>query len=302
MEKPNIILSSENSENKILLAFELLDKSNLEDQLTSLHPADFSDQFEQLTSEQREFVIQTAPKLISADVLAELEDEIVEDILPLLTSRKLASAITELDNDDATQIIEEMEDAQREEVFKALKPYDRATLEASLRFDEETIGRLMQREFVAAPPFWTVGDTIEHMREDGRELPDLFFNIWVIDTHFMPIGYVPLSTIMRSTRDTPLSHIMDSSIIKISQSMDQEEAAYLFEKYNLISAPVVDDHGRLSGIMTVDDIIEIIQNENKEDILALAGVTEASLTDTSFDIVRARAPWLFINLITSILA
>jgi len=302
MEKPNIILPSENSENKILLAFELLDKSNLEDQLTSLHPADFSDQFEQLTSEQREFVIQTAPKLISADVLAELEDEIVEDILPLLTSRKLASAITELDNDDATQIIEEMEDAQREEVFKALNPYDRATLEASLRFDEETIGRLMQREFVAAPPFWTVGDTIEHMREDGRELPDLFFNIWVIDTHFMPIGYVPLSTIMRSTRDTPLSHIMDSSIIKISQSMDQEEAAYLFEKYNLISAPVVDDHGRLSGIMTVDDIIEIIQNENKEDILALAGVTEASLTDTSFDIVRARAPWLFINLITSILA
>mgnify|MGYP001250924312 FL=1 len=302
MEKPNIILPSENSENKILLAFELLDKSNLEDQLTSLHPADFSDQFEQLTSEQREFVIQTAPKLISADVLAELEDEIVEDILPLLTSRKLASAITELDNDDATQIIEEMEDAQREEVFKALKPYDRATLEASLRFDEETIGRLMQREFVAAPQFWTVGDTIEHMREDGRELPDLFFNIWVIDTHFMPIGYVPLSTIMRSTRDTPLSHIMDSSIIKISQSMDQEEAAYLFEKYNLISAPVVDDHGRLSGIMTVDDIIEIIQNENKEDILALAGVTEASLTDTSFDIVRARAPWLFINLITSILA
>lgn len=302
MEKPSIILPSENSENKILLAFELLDKSNLEDQLTSLHPADFSDQFEQLTSEQREFVIQTAPKLISADVLAELEDEIVEDILPLLTSRKLASAITELDNDDATQIIEEMEDAQREEVFKALKPYDRATLEASLRFDEETIGRLMQREFVAAPPFWTVGDTIEHMREDGRELPDLFFNIWVIDTHFMPIGYVPLSTIMRSTRDTPLSHIMDSSIIKISQSMDQEEAAYLFEKYNLISAPVVDDHGRLSGIMTVDDIIEIIQNENKEDILALAGVTEASLTDTSFDIVRARAPWLFINLITSILA
>ena len=302
MEKPNIILPSENSENKILLAFELLDKSNLEDQLTSLHPADFSDQFEQLTSEQREFVIQTAPKLISADVLAELEDEIVEDILPLLTSRKLASAITELDNDDATQIIEEMEDAQREEVFKALEPYDRATLEASLRFDEETIGRLMQREFVAAPPFWTVGDTIEHMREDGRELPDLFFNIWVIDTYFMPIGYVPLSTIMRSTRDTPLSHIMDSSIIKISQSMDQEEAAYLFEKYNLISAPVVDDHGRLSGIMTVDDIIEIIQNENKEDILALAGVTEASLTDTSFDIVRARAPWLFINLITSILA
>ncbi|MDG1666965.1 MAG: hypothetical protein P8H55_07310, partial [Hellea sp.] len=148
MEKSNKILPSGNSENKILLALELLDKSNLEDQLTSLHPADFSDQFEQLTSEQRVSLIQAAPKLISADVLAELEDEIVEDILPLLPSIKLASAITELDNDDATQIIEEMEEAQREEVFKALEPYERATIEASLRFDEETIGRLMQREFV----------------------------------------------------------------------------------------------------------------------------------------------------------
>ncbi|MBT7399323.1 MAG: magnesium transporter [Hellea sp.] len=302
MEKPNKILPSKNSENKILLALKLLDKNNLEDQLTSLHPADFSDQFEQLTSEQRESLIQSAPKLISADVLAELEDEIVEDILPLLPSRKLASAITELDNDDATQIIEEMEEAQREEVFKALEPYERATIEASLRFDEETIGRLMQREFVAAPPFWTVGDTIEHMREDGRELPDLFFNIWVIDTHFMPIGYVPLSTIMKSSRDVSLNDIMNRSIVKITQSMDQEEAAYLFEKYNLISAPVVDDDERLAGIMTVDDIIEIIQNENKEDILALAGVSEASLTDTAVDIVKARAPWLFINLATSILA
>ena len=255
MEKSNKILPSGNSENKILLALELLDKSNLEDQLTSLHPADFSDQFEQLTSEQRVSLIQAAPKLISADVLAELEDEIVEDILPLLPSIKLASAITELDNDDATQIIEEMEEAQREEVFKALEPYERATIEASLRFDEETIGRLMQREFVAAPPFWTVGDTIDHMREDGRELPDLFFNIWVVDTHFIPIGYVPLSTIMKSSRDISLSDIMNSSIVKITQSMDQEEAAYLFEKYNLISAPVVDDDERLAGIMTVDDII-----------------------------------------------
>ena len=302
MEKSNKILPTDNSENKILLALEQLEKSNLEGQLTLLHPADFSDQFEQLTSEQRETLIQAAPKLISADVLAELEDEIVEDILPLLPSTKLASAITELDNDDATQIIEEMEEAQREEVFKALEPYERATIEASLRFDEETIGRLMQREFAAAPPFWTVGDTIDHMREDGRELPDLFFNIWVIDTHFIPIGYVPLSTIMKSSRDISLSDIMNSSIVKITQSMDQEEAAYLFEKYNLISAPVVDDDQRLAGIMTVDDIIEIIQNENKEDILALAGVSEASLTDTAVDIVRARAPWLFINLATSILA
>ena len=274
----------------------------LEHLLDHIHPADFSDQFEQLTAEQREVLIARAPELISADVLAELEDEIVEDILPLLPSGKIADAITELDNDDATQIIEEMDDAQREEVMEALEPQDRAALEASLEFDEETIGRLMQREFVAAPPFWSVGDTINHMRETGEDLPDLFFNIWVVDTGFKPIGFVPLSDIMRAPREKSLQDIMDGSLVTIDQTMDQEEAAYLFEKYNLISAPVVDDGGRLTGMMTVDDIIEIIQDENKEDILALAGVSEAGLTDTALDTVRARAPWLFINLLTSILA
>lgn len=302
MDNPDIISSVESDENQIAKA--LLDEETgvLEHLLDHIHPADFSDQFEQLTTEQREALIVRAPELISADVLAELEDEVVEDILPLLPSGKLADAITELDNDDATQIIEEMDAAQREEVMEALEPEDRAALEASLEFDDETIGRLMQREFVAAPPFWSVGDTIDHMRETGEDLPDLFFNIWVVDTGFKPIGFVPLSDIMRSPREHSLQEIMGDSLVTIDQTMDQEEAAYLFEKYNLISAPVVDDGGRLTGMMTVDDIIEIIQDENKEDILALAGVSEAGLTDTALDTVRARAPWLFINLITSILA
>jgi len=302
MDKTDITSSNSPDENQIAKA--LLDEETgvLEYLLDDIHPADFSDQFEQLSNDQRESLIQRAPELITGDVLVELEDEVVEDILPLLPSDKIADAITVLDNDDATQIIEEMEDAQRQEVMEALEPKDRASLEASLEFDDETIGRLMQREFVAAPPFWTVGDTIDHMRETGEELPDLFFNIWVVDTGFKPIGFVPLSNIMRSPREKSLQDIMDDSLVTIDQTMDQEEAAYLFEKYNLISAPVVDGTGRLTGMMTVDDIIEIIQEENKEDILALAGVSEAGLTDTALDTVRARAPWLFINLITSILA
>ena len=302
MNNPDMISPLEADENKIARA--LLDEEVgvLQHLLADIHPADFSDQFEQLTTEQRVSLIDRAPELISADVLAELEDEVVEDILPLLPSGKIADAITELDNDDATQIIEEMEDAQREEVLESLEPEDRAALEASLKFDDETIGRLMQREFVAAPPFWTVGDTIDHMRGTGEDLPDLFFNIWVVDTGFKPIGYVPLSDIMRAPREQSLQDVMGVSIVTIDQAMDQEEAAYLFEKYNLISAPVVDQSGRLTGMMTVDDIIEIIQEENKEDILALAGVSEAGLTDTALTTVRARAPWLFINLLTSILA
>jgi len=201
MDNLDITPSIESDEN--LIAKALLDQERgvLKLLLEDIHPADFSDQFEQLTTEQREELISCAPELITSDVLAELEDEVVEDILPLLPSGKIVDAIAELDSDDATQIIEEMEDAQREEVMEALEPEDRAALEASLEFDDETIGRLMQREFVAAPPFWTVGDTIDHMRETGEDLPDLFFNIWVVDTGFKPIGFVPLSDIMRSPRE-----------------------------------------------------------------------------------------------------
>lgn len=299
---PDDVLSEDEDLNLILEALDGADDAALREKLVDVHPADFSDQFEQLSSEQRGNLVRRAGDLITADVLAELEDEVVEDVLPLLPSGQIASAITELDNDDATQILEEMEPEQREEILEALEPEDRAAFEASLAFDDETIGRLMQREFVAAPPFWSVGDTVDHMRARGEDLPDLFFNIWIIDAAFKPIGYVPVSSLMRCPLDETLESAMLTDLTLIPQDMDQEDAAYLFEKYNLISAPVVDDAGRLSGMMTVDDIIEIIQNENKEDILAMAGVSEAGLTDTAFTTVKARAPWLFINLITAILA
>lgn len=301
MEDPNIITLPDSEHGENLIAKKLADVTALSE-LSDLHPADFSDQFEQLTTEQREAIIEGMPELISGDVLAELEDEVVEDILPLLPSALLAEAITDLDNDDATQIFEEMEEGQRADVLQALEPDDRAALEASLKFDDETIGRLMQREFVAAPAFWSVGDTIDHMRGTGEDLPELFFNIYIVDAAFKPIGYVPVSQLMRQQRGVKLSDIAGEKIIIISQEMDQEEAAYLFEKYNLISAPVVDEAGRLVGMMTVDDIIEIIQDENKEDMLAMAGVSEAGLTDTALTTVKARAPWLFVNLLTAILA
>ncbi|RKQ72126.1 magnesium transporter [Litorimonas taeanensis] len=307
-EKVSHIDIDDNSDTGHDLGHELLDALALEDHsdmvtaLESLHPADFSDQLEELTAEEREELVRRVPELISGEILAELEDEVVETILPLIPAEQLATALKTIDNDDATQIVEEMEDAQREDVLDALEPFDRAALEASLAFDDETIGRLMQREFVAAPTFWTVGDTIDHMRTTGEELPELFFNIYIVDTAFKPIGYIPVSKLMRFERPVTLESVMDEIIVTIPQDMDQEEAAYLFEKYNLISAPVVDPDGRLVGMMTVDDIIEIIQDENKEDILALAGVSDAGLTDTALTTVKSRAPWLFVNLITAVLA
>jgi len=245
MENPNTsdLRDPDIDENKIAKA--LLDEETgaLDLLIGDMHPADFSDQFEELTDQQRGDLIDRAPELITGDVLTELEDEVVEDILPLMSSDQLADTLTELDNDEATQIIEEMDDAQRDEVMEALAPADRASLQASLDFDDETIGRLMQREFVAAPPFWTVGDTIDHMRSTTADLPDVFFNIYIVDTAFKPIGYVPLSKVMRQERGVSLQDIMDSNLVTIEQSQDQEEAAYLFEKYNLISAPVIDGDG-----------------------------------------------------------
>ncbi len=274
--------------------------------LANEHPAELADRFEQLSSEARSTLIELAPDLISPLLLAELEDEVVENVLPLLKPEQISKAMEELDSDDALQIFEELSKERRAQVLADLSSQDRKEIEAGFAFDEETAGRLMQREFVAAPDFWTVRQTIEHMRTQselgGENLPDKFFDIYIIDTHFHPLGYLPLSTLMRSAPDLVLKDIMERNLTVIEPSLDQEDVAYLFEKFDLISAPVVDDDGRLSGMITVDDIVEIIQDEHTEDMLALAGVNEAGLVDTVASTVTARAPWLFVNLLTAIAA
>ena len=270
--------------------------------LEALHPAEFADEFEQLSPEARAGLIAMLPEVMTPDVLAELETDVVEDVLPLLSTETLVDALGELDNDDATQIVEEMEDAQRAEVLGALAPESRAELIDALSFDEDEVGRLMQRAFVAAPLDWTVGDAIDHMRGKGEDLPDIFFNIYIVDEGVKPQGYVPLSALMREGRGVRLADIMERRLVPIGDHMDKEEAAFLFERYDLISAPVVNGEGVLVGMMTVDDIIDIIQDENAEDMLALAGVREATASDTVGEVVRARAPWLALNLLTAILA
>lgn len=297
-------------ENRIIDAFrasiEVKDPAGLRELLSEEHPADIADKFEQLTREEQAALIDLAPDILSAAVLAELEDEVVENVLPLLQPEQISEAVVKLDSDDATQLIEELEENQREDVLAALPERDREEMEASFVFDEETAGRLMQREFVAAPEFWTVGQTINHMRVQGEKgddmLPDLFFDIYVIDTRFHPIGTIPLSKLIRCKGDIPLKQIMLPLPTLIDSTMDQEDVAYQFGKYDLISAPVVDAHGRLSGMITVDDMVEVIREEHTEDMLALAGVPDAGLTDTAFSTVCMRAPWLFVNLLTAIAA
>ena len=270
--------------------------------LAALDPADIADEFEQLPAEARESLLAVIPEILSPDVLAELESDVVEDVLPLLPTEQIAEALGEMDSDDATQVVEEMDDAQREAVLEALDPEDRADLEEALSFDEDEVGRLMQREFVAAPLAWNVGQTIDHMRASREELPELFYNIYIVDESFRPQGYVPVSRLMRSARKVKLAEIAEMSVRVVEETTDKEDAARIFETYHLISAPVVNASGAITGIMTADDIIDIIQDENAEDLLALAGVSDATATDTPWETVRARAPWLLVNLGTAILA
>ena len=278
------------------------DRKWLSRALARLHPADASDALEQLSPEDFADVVELLGEELPSDVLIELRDEYREDAVDVLPDAALTAAIEDLDSDDATAILEDMEDDRRDRILGDLAPEDRAPLRQALDFDEETAGRLMQREFVAAPEFWTVGHTVDHARDTGSDLPEQFFEIYVVDPAFKVLGAVPLATLLRTPRDVALSDIMSEIEATIKTGMDQEEVAYLFQKYSLASAPVVDENGRITGMITVDDMVDVIQEENTEDLLALSGVSSADGSDTVWEAVKARAPWLGVNLITAFIA
>ena len=269
--------------------------------LEDLHPADVADLMGFLTAEHRGVVVLWLPPDLLAETLPELDDGIREEVLEQVAPGTLAEALQELDSDDAAAVVEDLEDDQREKVLAAMPATERAAIENSLGYAEDTAGRLMQREVMAAPLFWSVGDTIDHVRAQGDDLPELFFDIYVVDPHNKPVGGIPISGLLRAARTVKLSDLMEP-VNGIAADTDQEEVAYIFEKYHLISAPVVDSAGRLVGQITVDDIVNIIQEENREDILRLAGVSDESRGAGVFGVVRSRIPWLVVNLGTALFA
>lgn len=270
--------------------------------LAGMHPADASDALEQLSSDDFSSIVELLGGALPSDILIELRDEYREDAVEVLTDEAVGAALSDLDSDDAATILDDVNEDRRERILDELSPEDRTPLEQALDFDGETAGRLMQREFVAAPEFWTVGHTIDHARETGAALPEQFFAIYVVDPAFKVLGYVSLPALLRTPRDVKLADIMEEMEVEIETGMDQEEVAYLFQKYSLASAPVVDENGRINGMITIDDMVNVIQEENTEDFLALSGVSSADASDTVWESVRARAPWLGINLITAFLA
>ncbi|MEQ1671984.1 MAG: magnesium transporter, partial [Hyphomicrobium sp.] len=218
-----------------------------------------------------------------------------------LPNELLARAVTELDTDDAAYVIESLEESDKQEILAQIPSGDREALERALEYPEDSAGRLMQADFVAVAPYWTVGNVIDHMRESD-DLPDEFNEIFVVDPTFRVLGSVELSRLLRTQRDITVSTIMNTDRHMVLATEDQEALARQFQRYDLMSAPVVDANNRLVGVVTVDDVVEVIQNEAEEDMKALAGVGDESLADSVLETVRSRVPWLIVNLGTAILA
>lgn len=268
-----------------------------------LHPADIADLIGLLSEDDRTALINMSGGAIAPDVLAELDDDLRESVVSAMDPAQVAEAVVELDTDDAAFVLEDLDEEKRSEILAEVPLEDRLALRAALDYPEDTAGRLMQREFFAAPGYWTVGQIIDRLRSTD-DLPDRFYEVFVVDPSFKPIGEVPLSTLLKQPRETRIEDIMFSqSMRNIPVTMDQEEVAYLFEQYNLISSAVIDASERLVGMITVDDVVEMVREETQEDMLALGGVeADTGLSDSVSETVRSRFSWLAINLVTAILA
>jgi magnesium transporter len=269
--------------------------------VSPLHPADVADLFELAPQEMRRPIASAISDLLDADVFAEMNEWVREELIDALDPHEVAEIATQLDTDDAVAIIEELEEEDQRAVLRAMEPDDRAAIEEALSYPEESAGRLMQRDLIAVPEHWTVGHVLDYLRGNEDLVTD-FWEVFVVDAGHRPIGTCKLSWIMRTPRQVSVSDVMAREQTLIPVDMDQEEVALRFQKYALISAAVVDHSGRLVGMITVDDIVHIIQEEAGEDILKLSGAGDGDINEPVLETVKVRLTWLVVNLGTAILA
>ena len=277
------------------------DTNGAQELVEPLHPANIADLFELLDSERRHVLAQALGSKLDGDVLAEMNDWVREDLIDVLSPHEVADLATQLDTDDAVAIIEDLEADEQRAVLRAMPADDRAAIEEALSYPEESAGRLMQRELIAVPEHWTIGQVIDYLRENP-ELTTDFWEIFVVDPGHRPIGTIKLSWVLRTPRRIAVADVMQREQTLIPGDMDQEEVALRFQKYALISAAVVDASGRLVGVITVDDIVHIIQEEASEDILKLSGAGEGDINEPVLDSYRQRIRWLITNLGTALIS
>ncbi len=285
----------------ILRAVDARDRDLLSSLMEPLHAADIADLLEQISGQDRADLIRLYDREFDGEILSELDESIREEVIDLLNPQVLAEAVRDLESDDVVDLVEDLEEPQQEAILDALEDADRAVVEQSLSYPENSAGRMMQREVVMAPEHWNVGQAIDFMRE-ADELPEQFYHVVLVDPRMHPLGNVTLGKLMGTRREVPLKDLVEEVFEVIPADQDEEDVAYAFNQYHLISAPVVDSEGRLAGVITIDDAMAVLDEEHEEDILRLAGVGESSLSDSISETAKRRLPWLAVNLATAVLA
>ena len=281
-------------------ALEAGETDQVYDLVEPLHPADIADLFELLDADERPLLAKAISDLMGSEVFAELNDHVRELLIEALPAGAVADIAEQLDTDDAVAMLEDLDEEDQQAVLAEMEPEDRAAIEAALSYPEESAGRLMSRDFVAVPEHLTVGHLIDFLR-DGRELANEFWEVFIVDTRFHPLGSCQLSWILRTPRHIALTDVMKRDQTLIPVDMDQEEVALRFQKYALISAAVIDDDGRLVGQITVDDIVHFIQEEAGEDVLLLSGAGDGDINEPIRETYVSRVRWLIANLVTALL-
>lgn len=287
---------------RIDAALEAGDRPALDAALEPMHAADIADLIERLTPARRRVFLTLYADGIDGEILSEIDESIREEVLDQLPRDVVAEAVREMDSDDVVDLVEDLDQPDRDQILAALDAGDRAAVQQSLAYPEYSAGRLMQSEVVTAPEHWTVGQTIDFIRAE-EWLPEQFYHVILVDPRRHPTGYVTLGRLLASPRAATMGDLAEDSFRTISAQAEEGDVAYLFNQYHLISAPVVDEHDRLVGVITIDDAMAVLDEEHEEDILRLAGVNDEShVSDGALTTARQRLPWLVINLFTASLS
>ncbi len=286
---------------RIIHALDTGDRALLREQMDPLHPADIADLLEQVNAFDRRRLIELYGDEFDGDILTELDESLREEVIELLSPEVLAEAVRELDSDDVVDLVEDLEDDQQRAILEVLEDSERMAVRKSLTYPEYSAGRLMQREVVMAPEHWTVGEAIDYLRNQD-DLPEQFYHVILVDPRLKPVGNVTLGKLMASRREVPLKSLVEETFHTFPVTRAEEDVAYAFNQYHLISAPVVDENDRLVGVITIDDAMAVLDEEHEEDIMRLAGVGEGGLHDNFIETTKQRFPWLAVNLVTAILA
>ena len=277
------------------------DTNFLDKTLKELDPADSADIIENLPPENRSKLIELEGFSIDPEIFIELNESIQTEVFLLLSIESIVNILRRLESDNALKIIENLDEKKKNTVLDKLPPRDRFLLQEGLSYPEDSAARIMQREFTAIPSNWSVGQTIDYLREN-KELPEEFLEIFIIDNNFKPIGTVSSSKVLRTPRESKMNLIMKETKVLIPVDMDKEEVGHIFEKYNLVSAGVVDKKNKLVGMITGDDVFTVLKEEAEEDVLRLAGVGDEEITDSILKKTKRRFNWLLLNLFTALLA